>query len=137
MKFRTHLLLLTWLVCCLELTQAQTIAGRIPLNPKIRTGRLANGLRYFILQNKKPENKIELRLAVNAGSIQESDDQQGLAHFMEHMNFNGLRHFPHNHIVHYLQSVGVKFGADLNAYTSFEETVYMLPIPSNDKEVVD
>lgn len=110
---------------------------KIPFSPKVKTGKLANGLRYFILQNKKPENKIELRLAVNAGSIQETDDQQGLAHFMEHMNFNGLKHFPHNDIVHYLQSVGVKFGADLNAYTSFEETVYMLPIPANDKDVVD
>lgn len=112
-------------------------ADKIPFNPKVKTGKLANGLSYFILQNKKPENKIELRLAVNAGSIQEGDDQQGLAHFMEHMNFNGLKHFPHNDIVHYLQSVGVKFGADLNAYTSFEETVYMLPIPANDKDVVD
>src|SRR6478735_10134202 len=109
MKFRFHLLLMTSLICCLEFTQAQTTAGKIPLNPKIRTGKLANGLRYFILQNKKPEKKVELRLAVNAGSVQEADDQQGLAHFMEHMNFNGLKHFPHNDIVHYLQSVGVKY----------------------------
>ncbi len=94
-------------------------------------------LRYFILQNNKPENKVELRLAVNAGSVQEDNDQQGLAHFMEHMNFNGLKHFPHNEIVHYLQSAGVKFGADLNAYTSFEETVYMLPISTTDKDIVD
>lgn len=119
------------------LGQAQTKPAKLPLNPKIKTGQLANGLKYFILQNKKPENKVELRLAVNAGSVQEDNDQQGLAHFMEHMNFNGLKHFPHNDIVHYLQSVGVKFGADLNAYTSFEETVYMLPIPTTDKDIVD
>jgi zinc protease len=137
MKLRIHLLLLAAFFTCSTVMQAQTANEKIGLNPKIKTGKLANGLRYFILQNKKPENKIELRLAVNAGSIQEDNDQQGLAHFMEHMNFNGLKHFPHNDIVHYLQSVGVKFGADLNAYTSFEETVYMLPIPSNDKAVVD
>lgn len=118
-------------------SQAQKKPAIIPLNPQVKTGKLANGLRYFILQNKKPENKVELRLAVNAGSIQEDKDQLGLAHFMEHMNFNGLKHFPHNDIVHYLQSVGVKFGADLNAYTSFEETVYMLPIPTTDKDIVD
>ena len=98
--------------------QPPSLKDLIPLNAKVKTGQLPNGLRYFILQNKKPENKVELRLAVNAGSIQENDDQQGLAHFMEHMNFNGLKHFPQNDIVHYLQSVGVKFGADLNAYTS-------------------
>ncbi|MEP7143773.1 MAG: pitrilysin family protein, partial [Ferruginibacter sp.] len=137
MKSRIQLLLLTALLYCTIFGQAQTASDKIPLNSKIRTGKLPNGLRYFIMQNKKPENKIELRLVVNAGSIQESEDQQGLAHFMEHMNFNGLKHFPHNDIVHYLQSVGVKFGADLNASTSFEETVYMLPIPSTDKTVVD
>lgn len=136
MKFRiSFLLTITWLF--MLVSQAQPGIEKIPFNAKIKTGKLANGLRYFILQNKKPENKVELRLAINAGSVQEDNDQLGLAHFMEHMNFNGLRHFPHNDIVHYLQSVGVKFGADLNAYTSFEETVYMLPIPTTDKEVVD
>jgi zinc protease len=136
MKLRISLMLATaWLL--VQFTQAQTKPGKIPLYSKVKTGKLSNGLRYFILQNKKPENKVELRLAVNAGSVQEDNDQQGLAHFMEHMNFNGLKHFPHNDIVHYLQSAGVKFGADLNAYTSFEETVYMLPIPTTDKEVVD
>lgn len=136
MKLRiSFLLTAAWLL--LQFAQAQTKTEKIPLNAKVKTGKLANGLRYFILQNKKPENKVELRLAVNAGSVQEDNDQLGLAHFMEHMNFNGLKHFPHNDIVHYLQSVGVKFGADLNAYTSFEETVYMLPIPTTDKEVVE
>lgn len=136
MKVRIALLLaITWLLT--QLTQAQPTKEKIPFLPKVKTGKLANGLRYFILQNKKPENKVELRLAVNAGSVQEDNDQLGLAHFMEHMNFNGLKHFPHNELVHYLQSNGVKFGADLNAYTSFEETVYMLPIPTTDKEVVE
>lgn len=109
----------------------------IPLDSKIKSGKLANGLKYYIIQNKKPENKIELRMVVNAGAILEDNDQRGLAHLMEHMNFNGLAHFPKNEVVHYLQSIGVEFGADLNAYTSFDETVYILPIPSDDKKKVD
>lgn len=137
MKVRL-LCLLTAVYILLPLAgQAQTKTEKIPFLQKVKTGKLANGLRYFILQNKKPENKIELRLAVNAGSVQEDADQLGLAHFMEHMNFNGLKHFPHNELVHFLQNAGVKFGADLNAYTSFEETVYMLPISSTDKTVVE
>lgn len=110
---------------------------KIPLDSKIRTGQLPNGLKYYIIQNKKPENKIELRMVTNAGAIQEDNDQLGLAHLMEHMNFNGLAHFPKNEVVHYLQSIGVDFGADLNAYTSFDETVYILPIPSDDKKKID
>ena len=109
----------------------------IPTNPKLKEGQLPNGLHYLIFQNKKPEHKVELRLAVNAGSILEDQDQQGLAHFMEHMNFNGLKHFPHNEVVHYLQSIGVSFGADLNAYTGFDETVYILPVPSDNKNKLD
>jgi zinc protease len=110
---------------------------KIPLDSKIKTGQLPNGLKYYIIQNKKPEKKIELRMVVNAGAIQEDDDQLGLAHLMEHMNFNGLKNFPKNEVVHYLQSIGVEFGADLNAYTSFDETVYILPIPAEDKKKID
>ncbi len=110
---------------------------KIPFDSKVKTGQLPNGLKYFIVQNKKPEKKIELRLALNAGSILEDNDQLGLAHLMEHMNFNGLQHFPGNEVVHYLQSIGVDFGADLNAYTSFDETVYILPIPADDKKKID
>ncbi|MDX1332595.1 MAG: insulinase family protein, partial [Robiginitalea sp.] len=87
--------------------------------------------------NGKPEDKVELRLAVNAGSIMETERQLGLAHFMEHMNFNGTKNFEKNDLVDYLQSIGVKFGADLNAYTSFDETVYILPIPSDDPEKLE
>ena len=79
MKFRMHLLLLPVLLYCTVFTQAQNAGDKLPLNPKITTGKLPNGLRYLILQNKKPENKIELRLAVNVGSIQEENDEQGLA----------------------------------------------------------
>lgn len=109
----------------------------IPTDPNVKIGKLSNGLTYYIRKNAKPEDKVDLRLVVNAGSIQETDAQQGLAHFMEHMCFNGTKRFPKNELVNYLQSIGVKFGQHLNAYTSFDETVYFLPIPSDDKEKVE
>ena len=111
--------------------------GNIPVDPNVKIGKLANGLTYYIRNNGKPEDKVELRLAVNAGSIMETERQLGLAHFMEHMNFNGTKNFKKNDLVDYLQSIGVKFGADLNAYTSFDETVYILPIPSDDPEKLE
>lgn len=104
---------------------------KIPVDSKVKIGKLANGLTYYIRSNKKPEKKVELRLVINAGSILEDDDQQGLAHMCEHMAFNGTTNFKKNDIVSYLQSIGVGFGNDLNAYTSFDETVYMLPIPTD------
>jgi len=110
---------------------------KIPMDPSVRMGVLDNGLTYYVKNNGKPEDKVELRLAVNAGSVLEDDDQRGLAHFMEHMNFNGTTHFEKNELVDYLQGIGVKFGADLNAYTSFDETVYILPIPSDDPEKLE
>ncbi|MFL5811903.1 MAG: M16 family metallopeptidase, partial [Flavisolibacter sp.] len=109
----------------------------LPLDPNVKIGKLPNGLTYYIRKNAKPEKKVELRLAVNAGAILEENDQRGLAHFMEHMNFNGSKHFPKNELVDYLQKIGVKFGADLNAYTGFDETVYILPIPSEDPKIVE
>lgn len=109
----------------------------IPLDPDVLIGQLENGLTYYIKKNSKPEDKIEFRLVLNAGSILENEEQQGLAHFVEHMAFNGSRNFKKNELVNYLQSIGVEFGADLNAYTSFDETVYMLPIPTGDEEVLD
>lgn len=109
----------------------------IPIDPSVKVGKLDNGLSYYIKNNGKPEDKVELRLVVNAGSIMESDRQLGLAHFMEHMNFNGTKNFQKNDLVDYLQSIGVKFGADLNAYTSFDETVYILPIPSDNPEKLE
>jgi zinc protease len=109
----------------------------IPLDPSVKMGVLENGLTYYIKKNAKPENKVDLRLVVNAGSILENDDQRGLAHFMEHMNFNGTKRFPKNKLVDYLQSIGVKFGQHLNAYTSFDETVYFLPIPSDSPEKLE
>ena len=118
---------------------AQELKGNdpIPFDPAVKTGNLKNGLTYYIRKNSKPENKVDLRLVVNAGSILEEEDQQGLAHFMEHMCFNGTKRFPKNALVDYLQSIGVKFGQHLNAYTSFDETVYFLPIPSDDPEKLE
>jgi zinc protease len=110
---------------------------KIPFNPNVKKGVLSNGLTYYIKNNGKPENKVELRLVIKAGSILEDEDQLGLAHFMEHMNFNGTKNFKKNELVDYLQSIGVKFGAHLNAYTSFDETVYILPIPSEDPEKLE
>jgi zinc protease len=103
----------------------------LTLNPNVRTGKLANGLTYFILQNKRPEKRMELRLAVNTGSTMEDDNQQGLAHLVEHMAFNGTKHFKKNELVDYLESIGTKFGPHLNAYTSFDETVYMMQVPTD------
>jgi zinc protease len=120
--------------------EAPMMAGmnqEIPSDPSVRMGKLSNGLTYYVKNNGKPEDKVELRLAVNAGSVLEDEDQQGLAHFMEHMNFNGTTNFNKNELVDYLQGIGVKFGADLNAYTSFDETVYILPIPSDDPEKLE
>jgi zinc protease len=107
---------------------------KVPLDPRVRVGKLENGLTYYIQQNPKPENKVELRLAINVGSILEDDDQLGLAHFTEHMAFNGTKNFEKNELISYLQSIGIQFGGDLNAYTGFDETVYILPIPSDDEE---
>lgn len=127
------------LVCAMFMGSvgAQSLQSPLPFNPNIKTGTLSNGMRYYIQPNAKPEKKVELRLAVNAGSILENDDQQGMAHFIEHMNFNGTEHYPKNALVDYLQSIGVQFGADLNAYTSFDETVYILPIPTSDPANVE
>jgi zinc protease len=109
----------------------------IPVGPQVKVGKLANGLTYYIQKNGKPEKKLELRLVVKAGSVLEDDDQQGLAHFLEHMAFNGSTNFKKHELISYLRSIGVKFGADLNAYTSFDETVYILPIPTDKRENID
>lgn len=110
---------------------------KIPNDPNVKIGKLDNGLTYYIRKNTKPEKKVDLRLVLNAGSILENDSQVGLAHFLEHMVFNGTKTFPKNELIGYLQSIGVKFGQHLNAYTSFDETVYFLPLPSDDPKKLD
>lgn len=131
------LLLLSVAVCAPAVWSQIDMTQPMPLDPKVKIGRLTNGLTYYIRHNSLPEKRVELRLVVNAGSVLEDDDQLGLAHFMEHMNFNGTKHFPKNELVSYLQSIGVKFGADLNAYTGFDETVYILPVPTDKPGLVD
>jgi len=108
----------------------------LPLDPAVRTGKLPNGFTYYIRHNEEPKDRVILYLANKVGSILETEDQRGLAHFMEHMSFNGTKHFPKNELVNYLQKSGVRFGADLNAYTSFDETVYQLPLASDNPELL-
>jgi zinc protease len=110
---------------------APRLEDRLPVDPNVTVGTLPNGVRYYIRENRRPENRAELRLALNAGSILEDDDQLGLAHFVEHMAFNGTRNFEKQQLVTYLESIGMRFGADLNAYTSFDETVFMLTVPTD------
>lgn len=117
--------------------QAPALSQQMPVDPQITMGKFANGLRYYVRSNKKPEKRAELRLVIKAGSILEDDDQQGLAHFVEHMAFNGTKNFPKNEIVKFIESLGMRFGADLNAYTSFDETVYTLQVPTDKPEVMD
>ncbi len=109
----------------------------LPVDPNVVVKKLPNGLTYYIRKNGKPENRAELRLVINAGAILEDEDQRGLAHFLEHMAFNGTKNFEKQGLIDYMQSIGMRFGADVNAYTSFDETVYMLQIPTDDQEIVD
>ncbi len=109
---------------------------KLPFDNNVTVGQLKNGFKYYILKNAEPEKRVTMYLGVKVGSILETEEERGLAHFLEHMNFNGLKHFPKNDLVNYLQKAGVRFGSDLNAYTSFEETVYQLPIPSDDPELL-
>lgn len=101
------------------------------------SGKLENGIHYYIYKNNKPENKAMLNLVVKTGSLMEEDNEQGIAHFMEHMAFNGTTKFEKNEMIKYLQSIGLSFGGDLNAYTSFDRTVYKLLVPTTPKELED
>ena len=107
-----------------------------PLDPQVVVGHLPNGLTYYVMKHAQPEQRASLWLAVNAGSVLEDDDQRGLAHFVEHMAFNGTKRFPKSAIVDYIEHVGMEFGADVNAYTSFDQTVYQLTVPTDDPAVL-
>ncbi|MCB0807439.1 MAG: insulinase family protein, partial [Bacteroidales bacterium] len=117
--------------------QAQDLSTKLQLDPSIKYGKLDNGFTYYIKHNEEPENRMEMRLVVNAGSVLENDSQQGIAHLLEHMCFNGTEHFEKSAIVDFIESTGVKFGQHLNAYTSFDETVYMLQMPVDRTGLVD
>jgi zinc protease len=122
----------------LQIIQAQDrLEQPIPVDDKIRIGKLENGFTYYIRKNSKPENRVEMRLVVKAGSVLEDDDQQGLAHFVEHMAFNGTKNFAKNDLVHYMQSVGVQFGPEVNVMTSLNETMYMLTLPTDSAHIIE
>lgn len=131
------------LLLLLPLSFAQTItvegqnlglADPLPRDPDIRMGQLDNGLVYYVRKNNRPSNRAELALAIKAGSILEEADQKGLAHFLEHMLFNGTESFPEQELIAFLERIGMTFGPDVNAYTSFDETVYTLQIPLDNQQ---
>lgn len=109
----------------------------LPVDPAVVTGALPNGLRYYVRQNAKPEQRAALWLVVGAGAVDEDDDQDGLAHLIEHMAFNGTENFPRQELVSYLESIGMQFGPEINAYTNQNETVYMLQVPTDQPGLLD
>ncbi len=111
---------------------------RLPLYEKIKTGKLENGLTYFVMENSEPKGLAEFYIVQKVGSILEEENQRGLAHFLEHMAFNGTKHFPGNTIISYLETIGVKFGANLNAYTAIDQTVYNISaVPVKREGIID
>lgn len=112
------------LICFAGLANAQMQMPTIPLDPDVRIGKLDNGLTYYIRHNNWPEKRANFYIAQKVGSIQEEESQRGLAHFLEHMCFNGTKNFEGNEVMRYCESIGVQFGRDLNAYTSIDQTVY-------------
>jgi len=144
LKLKAMKLIRYILFLCLAVIVPAMLSGQdkgpdspIPADPSIRIGKLENGITYYVKQNKKPEQRMELRLAINAGSICESDGQLGLAHFCEHMCFNGTKNFPSNKIIDMLEKMGMKFGEEINAFTSFDQTIYMVKVPTDKTESVN
>ena len=142
-KLLTILMILT-LIGGMNFAQAQKagekksdLTAKVPVDKKVKIGKLANGMTYYIRANKKPENRVQFRLVTNAGSILEDDDQQGLAHFCEHMAFNGTQYYKGNEMISTLQKNGIEFGRGINAWTSFDETVYYVELPADNKELVE
>ena len=110
----------------------------LPNDPAVKVGKLENGLTYYIRHNDKPAQRAEFYLATDVGAFQEEDDQDGLAHFLEHMCFNGTKNFPGKKLLDWLQSIGAEFGANINASTGFEQTQYMLNnIPIVRESIID
>ena len=138
MTFKRLLLTLVLGTTGLVATLAQAQMPQIPVDPDVRIGKLDNGLTYYIRHNNWPENRAEFYIAQKVGSIQEDDNQRGLAHFLEHMAFNGSKHFKGNELLRWCESIGVKFGTDLNAYTSIDQTVYNISnVPTTRESIVD
>src|SRR5918912_2229476 len=135
---KKHIALTVAALLSIPALAAQTFNGQdvIPFDKAVHTATLANGLKYFRRQNSRPAQRVSLRLAVKAGSLNEADDQLGLAHLIEHMAFNGSEHFKPGELVSYFESTGARLGPHVNAYTSFDETVYMLDLPTDKPEIV-
>ena len=130
----------SFLLLSTVLLSAQTnfdLKSAIPQDPKVSKGVLENGMTYYVRSNENPKNRAELFLVVKAGSIDEDEDQLGLAHFAEHMSFNGTKNFPKHELIKYFESIGMEFGPEINAYTSFDETVYMLKVPLDTAEFME
>ena len=126
------------LLCVAMMITAQEAPEKLPLDPDVRYGKLDNGLTYYIRHNEQPKQRCEFHIAQAVGAILEEDHQNGLAHFLEHMAFNGTQHFPGKGIINYFESVGVNFGGNINAYTSIDETVYRLSdVPTYREGIVD
>ena len=131
-------LLLSITLLCAAMVSAQEAPEKLPMDPEVRYGRLDNGLTYYIRHNEQPKQRAEFHIAQAVGAILEEDNQNGLAHFLEHMAFNGTQHFPGKGIINYFESVGVNFGGNINAYTSIDETVYRLSdVPTYREGIVD
>ena len=128
---KTIKLLLFLAISSTTFAQTSDLKKPIPFDPNVRTGKLPNGMTYYIRKNAEPKKRAELYLVNKVGAVLENDNENGLAHFTEHMAFNGTKNFPKNELVSYLQRAGIKFGDDLNAYTSFDQTVYQLPVPTD------
>jgi zinc protease len=125
------------LAACASSPRAASSGGPLPTDSNIHSGKLANGMSWFVAKNSEPGNRLFLRLAVKAGSSLEDNDQRGIAHLVEHMCFNGTEHFAKDSLVDYFESIGMKFGPEVNAYTSFDETVYELEIPADDPVILE
>ena len=126
------------LLCAAMMVSAQEAPEKMPIDPDVRYGQLENGLTYYIRHNEQPKQRCEFHIAQAVGAILEEDHQNGLAHFLEHMAFNGTQHFPGKGIINYFESVGVNFGGNINAYTSIDETVYRLSdVPTYREGIID
>src|SRR4051812_4355371 len=117
--------------------ESYALSQLMPVDPEAVMGTLPNGLRYYVRQNGKPARRAELRLVVKAGSVLEDQDQQGLAHFVEHMEFEGTRRFPQQGLMQFLSALGLGIGADANAQTSYDDTQYTLRVPTDVPGVLD
>lgn len=129
--------LLVFSISLLNAQENLNLKDTLPEDSKVAKGVLDNGLTYYVRSNDNPKNRADLFLVVRAGSVDEDDDQQGLAHFAEHMSFNGTKNFPKHELIDYFESIGMEFGPEINAYTSFDETVYMLKVPLDTAEYME